>query len=128
MDKDLLDGEHNPQLKASLKQMLRKYALFEIAFPLTKSLVDSLKGDVVWFSHSTELECCRLSQFYQSEESKYHTCAYCSNVDKGLKVCSRCRKAYYCNTECQRNHYPTHKSKCMVKTVEMLKDALEPKV
>ena len=123
VDKTLLNSEYNPQLKNNLKQMLRKYALFEIAFPLSKSLVDSLKGDVIWFDHSTELDCCRLSHFYQSEDSKHHTCSYCSNVDKELKLCSRCLKAYYCNTECQRNHYPTHKTQCKVKTVEMLKDA-----
>ena len=82
--------------------MLRKYALFEIAFPLSKGLVDSLKGDVVWFSHSTETDCCKLSKFYQSEESKYHTCLNCGKVDKGLKICSRCLKAYYCNAACQK--------------------------
>lgn len=125
IDKNLLNGEFNLQLKTSLKQMLRKYALFEIAFPLSKVLVDSLKGDVIWFSHSTESDCCKLSQFYLSEESKYNTCSYCGNVDKGLKVCSRCRKAYYCNQNCQRSHYPTHKAKCGVKSVEILKDAYE---
>ena len=32
--------------------------------------------------------------------------------NKKLKTCSRCGVATYCNTECQRAHYNTHKSKC----------------
>ena len=104
--------------------MLRKYALFEIAFPLSKRLVDSLKGDVLWFNHATQEGYCKLRPFYESEESKYQTCSYCKNVDRDLKVCSRCRKAYYCNQVCQKAHYPTHKQTCMVKTLEMLTAAV----
>jgi hypothetical protein len=53
IDKNCLESEENPQLKSSMQQMLRKYALFEIAFPLSKRLMDSLKGDVLWYSHAT---------------------------------------------------------------------------
>ena len=128
IDRNILDGDLNPLLKASLNQMLRKYAQFEIAFPLSKPLVDSLKSDVIWFSHSTETDCCNLRKFIQSEESKYQTCSNCGNVDKGLKICSRCLKAYYCNATCQKKHYSVHKSKCGVKTVEMLKDAFSRQI
>lgn len=77
--------------------MLRKYALFETVFPKSKRLVDSLKGDVLWFSHQCAEGSCKLKPFYESEESKYQTCAMCGRVGMNLKVCSRCRKAYYCN-------------------------------
>ena len=106
--------------------MLRKYALFEIAFPLSKRLLDSLKGDVLWFSHASQNGICKLSPFYESEESKYQTCAMCGNVDKELKVCSRCRKAYYCNQVCQKTHYPKHKRHCVVKTIDMLTASAAP--
>ena len=102
VDKNCLESADgsNPQKKTNLQQMLRKYALFEIAFPLSKRLMDSLKGDVLWFSHATQEGYCKLTSFYESEESKYQTCAKCQTVDMGLKVCSRCRKAYYCNQVC----------------------------
>ena len=51
VDKNCLDSDENPSQKTSLHQMLRKYALFETVFPKSKRLVDSLKGDVLWFSH-----------------------------------------------------------------------------
>jgi len=53
IDKNCLDPENNPQQKTSLQQMLRKYALFEIAVPSSKRLVESLRGDVLWFSHAS---------------------------------------------------------------------------
>lgn len=104
--------------------MLGKYVQFEVAFPLSKRLMDSLKGEVLWFSHAAQETYCNLVPFYESEESKYQTCAKCDKVDMGLKVCSRCRKAYYCNQICQKAHYPKHKQHCMVKTLDMLTAAV----
>lgn len=40
-------------------------------------------------------------------------CSYCLNERKELKVCSRCRQAFYCDTGCQKAHYPTHKAICL---------------
>ena len=51
--------------------MLRKYAMFETAFPQSKRLLESLKGDTLWFSHATLEGYCKLTPFYESEESKY---------------------------------------------------------
>mmetsp|Transcript_37371 Transcript_37371/g.49122 ORF Transcript_37371/g.49122 Transcript_37371/m.49122 type:complete len:176 (-) Transcript_37371:50-577(-) len=123
VDKNCLDSDENQHQKTSLQQMLRKYAMFETAFPLSKRLVESLRGDVLWFSHSSQEGFCKLTPFYESEESKYQTCAMCDRVGMDLKVCSRCRKAYYCNQVCQKTHYSNHKKHCIVKTVEMLTGA-----
>lgn len=41
-------------------------------------------------------------------------CSYCS-VPTGNKTpltCSRCKLSYYCNRECQTNHWPEHKKTC----------------
>lgn len=38
-------------------------------------------------------------------------CRYCKRDDV-IKRCSRCKIAYYCNRECQKNDYPTHKVVC----------------
>ena len=40
-------------------------------------------------------------------------CSYCFEERKELKVCSRCRQAFYCDTTCQKNHYAAHKASCL---------------
>ena len=108
VDRTALDLDKN---KPTLKQVLRKYSLFEKAFPENKWLIDSLQGDVLWFSHSNTAQCCNIARFYKRE--KQRVCGHCGRVDAELKVCSRCRVASYCDAECQKADYPKHKAKCM---------------
>ena len=43
-------------------------------------------------------------------------CAACLTiVPEGLKQCARCRNIFYCNVECQRRDWPSHKSSCVKK-------------
>lgn len=58
-------------LSIDLQSLLRRFALFEIAFPLSKRLLDSLKGDVVWFKHDSSK--CRLREFYTRTTSESAT-------------------------------------------------------
>ena len=41
-------------------------------------------------------------------------CASCGHRDPTgtIRNCRDCRMAYYCNVECQRSHWPTHKTRC----------------
>ncbi len=39
-------------------------------------------------------------------------CSYCTSSAKKLKKCARCKKARYCNAECQKNHWTIHKLRC----------------
>jgi len=39
-------------------------------------------------------------------------CLYCSKYSPGLKKCSKCHKAVYCDIDCQLKHWPTHKRSC----------------
>lgn len=41
------------------------------------------------------------------------SCAYCSNESTNLKSCKQCRRAHYCNSDCQRQHWKIHKPTCM---------------
>lgn len=107
--------DENATQKTSLKQVLRKYSQFEVAFPLNKRLMDNLRGDVLWFTHSQQN--CKIADFYKREgafkpiktlsaeelvkelvvgkdEEPAQQAKKCSNCDKAakdLKVCSRCR-------------------------------------
>ena len=95
-----MDVERNPSLKPTLKQVLRKYSLFEKAFPENKWLIESLQGDVLWFSHSSTAQCCNIAKFYKREEVIMRVCGHCLRFDSDLKLCSRCRVASYCDAEC----------------------------
>lgn len=39
-------------------------------------------------------------------------CAWCQSVSATLKSCSRCNAVFYCDRECQRSHWSTHKRPC----------------
>jgi hypothetical protein len=44
-----------------------------------------------------------------------HACAGCGNTGRtasDLQRCSRCKSAYYCTSECQKRHWPTHRVIC----------------
>ena len=44
------------------------------------------------------------------------TCVTCSRTDVDLMTCKRCGAAYYCNRDCQRRDWKTHKTYCRQKT------------
>lgn len=98
-------------------------------YPENKELVDALKDDYV-LCHGSD---CVLVPYYlpvekapkvSGLEQKSKTaelclrqtgtfCSYCQKERKELKVCSRCKQAFYCDTQCQKNHYPAHKAPCL---------------
>lgn len=47
----------------------------------------------------------------QKSQSSY-TCGYCLIYNPDAKVCGRCRLVRYCNPECQRLAWTTHKTVC----------------
>ncbi|KAF8068827.1 hypothetical protein FPV67DRAFT_1489871 [Lyophyllum atratum] len=41
-----------------------------------------------------------------------NACAACGKRDVKLLRCSLCRETHYCNTDCQKAHWPDHKKSC----------------
>ena len=41
-----------------------------------------------------------------------HTCATCYNVAQDLKLCANCKGPRYCDSSCQKQHWPAHKQVC----------------
>jgi len=52
-------------------------------------------------------------------------CAECG-VEGGasLKICKSCMRVKYCNAECQRSHWATHKTACKLRATELRDEAL----
>ena len=55
-----------------------------------------------------------------------HCCAECGGEEGvvNLKVCKACMLVKYCNANCQRNHWPTHKKECKQRAAELRDEAL----
>ncbi|KAF2452126.1 hypothetical protein P171DRAFT_426514 [Karstenula rhodostoma CBS 690.94] len=39
-------------------------------------------------------------------------CAHCAATPDSLKQCLKCHSVSYCNRECQKAHFKTHKKEC----------------
>ena len=72
-----------------------------------------IKGNFEAFS----IELAEATKLFLAEESaatSYEvpkSCAVCKQEGQSLR-CSRCKVVYYCNQDCQRKHWPTHKFTC----------------
>jgi len=58
---------------------------------------------------------------------KVHCCADCGGVAEGgvsLKACKSCMSVKYCNVNCQKNHWPTHKKVCKQRAAELCDEVL----
>ena len=44
----------------------------------------------------------------------YRMCNQCGNVAESVEVCDGCARAWYCDADCQLQHWPTHKPLCNV--------------
>ena len=53
-------------------------------------------------------------------------CADCGEEggDIGLKTCKACMLVRYCNADCQKNHWPTHKKLCKRRAAELRDEVL----
>ena len=52
-------------------------------------------------------------------------CAECGKEGgASLKTCKSCMLVKYCNANCQRNHWPTHKIECKRRAAELRDEAL----
>ncbi|GLB39184.1 putative MYND finger [Lyophyllum shimeji] len=45
-----------------------------------------------------------------------YRCSFCGNPSAVLRKCSGCAKARYCDSGCQKSHWPDHKKMCSVAT------------
>jgi len=48
---------------------------------------------------------------HETGETNKPACASCNTSNAEYK-CSRCRRVFYCSRDCQRRHWPEHKTVC----------------
>jgi hypothetical protein len=56
-------------------------------------------------------------------------CAECGEeggVVSRLKACKSCMSVKYCNAECQKKHWPTHKAACKLQAAKIRDEAGDP--
>lgn len=90
-----------------------------IKMPISESRLIKLLNNSFNGNYNIQLETLiskQLSNINQtdSKTSNQNTnCANsgCNNINCTLK-CSRCKKAYYCSRECQKNHWQSHRRNC----------------
>lgn len=49
---------------------------------------------------------------YSMSAAPVNNCFFCYQSDKPLSRCARCRSAWYCSSDCQRNHRSDHRTLC----------------
>ena len=107
--------------------------MYTIALCYTEGPDPSLPQIYYWFNRylSTHPPSCSGCEWEgkareKVDEIKKHLASHCSTCkrekeregDRPLDTCSRCRLACYCSTECQREHWVSHKEICkMIKGV-----------
>ena len=115
-------------LASFVKLIQNKFANYVEAFPENRALFEAIEKPELqhegachvkeFYKPATKenwgkIEPKKTSSFEVQPRSAGTQCSYCLKEQKELKVCSRCRQAYYCDPSCQKNHYPAHKASCL---------------
>ena len=59
-----------------------------------------------------QLEDTILCSLHGAKKPDQNKCSSCGTYSENLMKCSRCRSAQYCNRECQKKHWSSHKTVC----------------
>jgi len=77
----------------------------------TRTLVDHVKLEEVQ-TLLRDLGTVDVVMHDEGLKSAYYLCTYCKKSQPKLNTCSGCKRAYYCDRVCQKNHWKYHKDEC----------------
>lgn len=102
----------------------RDSSKLEIDEKYIAQLLGYYSTDEQFFGHEKEASTCDSPEFLsrltptaalrysKSEATRCMACGSLSAAEVKLLTCSRCRGAFYCNKDCQKKHWATHKPTC----------------
>lgn len=93
----------NPELRAKAVVRLSK---FKVVQPpkMTGKMMLALQLEVV-------KDVDKRMTVEKDDEAAQNCCGHCQTADPTLR-CARCKTVKYCDAECQKAHWPTHKPEC----------------
>ena len=83
-----------------------------VGFENTKGEDSFVSAAIPWVISNTVYSCSLVTVYAHISTRVHRLCSSCG-LPAFLK-CVRCRSVYYCNSDCQRSHWRTHRSKCRV--------------
>jgi MYND finger len=122
MEKLVADLERNP-CSVLRDQIIRKVKEFHYANSATPLMVlhaDLQQAGLNDLANDVRVGVYDNFEFYKPPENdpkvnkvaKERMCTVCYKVEKGMKLCGRCRLVYYCSAICQKKDWRTHRLKC----------------
>ena len=99
--------------KLLVKQNIQQYFTRAVVYPLyaSHSMVGlGTMGMPKSFDQLADSVLCNMTARKPSADQ--NKCSFCGNYSGVLKKCSRCHSVQYCNRECQKKHWSSHKAVC----------------
>lgn len=124
-DKFMYYLRNKTNTKRELKERFRLHAQPSDNPQMFSSLVTKLGGKVL--SQTDEMMIVSVVPTYMNSIDNYYgrhsermvtsagscfTCQKSASDEVKFKVCSKCKQATYCSVQCQREHWPLHKTTC----------------
>lgn len=110
--RSLLEGSDNAGISVSLEKYLRKSIS---AYPfrdclLFQHIVTTVSGTEVGNEPNSLIILSNAVIGHRMQDIE--SCATCGAQSDSAKMCSGCKKAYYCNQTCQKLHWFVHRNTC----------------
>ena len=122
-----LHGDHHPNyatalynlavLFANLKQFEEAIPRFEEVLPIFQRVYGDKHDNTLRVTNNLASACLAAQQRNRHVLDlghNYSMCNQCGTVHEHMCKCDGCNRAWYCNTDCQLQHWPTHKPQCDV--------------
>jgi hypothetical protein len=91
-----------------------KEVVEEVWSGLLGRLIESVSEDAKMEKRQAEVQ--------PRDSTQCHSCGKTSGTIAGsLKNCSACKKAWYCSTDCQKQHWKRHKPTCLANRLDAFK-------
>jgi len=101
-------------------EVVSRYKFSEGRRECTEFVPEKVEGDLAAWLESTNIEggtrvVERVHTMHQKahpDDIELYRCSWCGNPSAAMRKCSSCGNTRYCDTNCQKEHWSTHKKAC----------------